>query len=244
MQPRNCSLPNMSCCNLPLTFFHQNMECLPKSYSPQYWCYKRLHFLYHHYTLHLRSFSHSQECFDQGLQNHAQEGNDRRCGCYRVYKSCWSHMNPSHHTEANSEKMTSSDSAKVKSPFLIRYVFSYTFKQKGLSRHCCHEEAFSGVGGSRTLVRTRKPYAFYTLIPDFIFVLRQDLDHQPEPYPLNFHQYIEACTDYFRFSCAAGSSDSEQHLWGDVPFLYLVKELSSWSTVLRSSSESILVVAN
>ena len=29
----------------------------------------------------------------------------------------------------------------------------------------------SGAGGSRTLVRTRKPYAFYTLILAFVFVL-------------------------------------------------------------------------
>jgi len=35
----------------------------------------------------------------------------------------------------------------------------------------------SGAGGSRTLVRTRKPCAFYMLIPDSVFVRRQDLDH-------------------------------------------------------------------
>ena len=54
-----------------------------------------------------------------------------------------------------------------------------------------------GAGGSRTLVRTRKPYAFYTLIPDFIFVLRQDLDHQSQPYPLKLHPAAEASTRLF-----------------------------------------------
>ncbi len=87
-------------------------------------------------------------------------------------------------------------------------------------------EGGGGAGGSRTHVRTRKPHAFYTLIPDFIFERRQDLDHQPAPYPLKFHQDGEAHPDYFRFSCAAGSSDSEQHPWGDVSFPHLVKELS------------------
>ena len=79
--------------------------------------------------------------------------------------------------------------------------------------HCRHEDKldevggkvelinlYCGAGGSRTLVRTRKPYAFYTLIPAFIFVPRQDLDHQPRPYPLKFHQTAEARPDYFRFT--------------------------------------------
>ena len=50
----------------------------------------------------------------------------------------------------------------------------------------------SGAGGSRTLVQTGKPYAFYTLILDFIFVLQQDPSHQLQPYPLNLHHAIEA----------------------------------------------------
>ncbi len=81
-----------------------------------------------------------------------------------------------------------------------------------------------GAGGSRTLVRTRKPYAFYTLIPDFVFVHRQDLDHQPMPYPLKFHTGSGAYLHYFRFVCAAGSSGSEQHPWSDVSFHHLVTE--------------------
>ena len=57
-----------------------------------------------------------------------------------------------------------------------------------------------GGGGSRTLVRTRKPYAFYMLISAFIFVMQQDLSHQLHPYPLKFHPVIEAWQDYFRFN--------------------------------------------
>ena len=36
-----------------------------------------------------------------------------------------------------------------------------------------------------------------------VFVLRQDLDHQSQPYPLKLHLSIEAYTDYFRFTCTA-----------------------------------------
>jgi len=50
----------------------------------------------------------------------------------------------------------------------------------------------SGAGGSRTLVQTGKPYAFYTLILVFVFVLQQDPSHQLQPYPLRFHPAIEA----------------------------------------------------
>ena len=45
--------------------------------------------------------------------------------------------------------------------------------------------AVCGPAESRTPVRTRKPYAFYMLIPAFIFVMQQDLNHQLHPYPLN-----------------------------------------------------------
>ena len=51
-----------------------------------------------------------------------------------------------------------------------------------------------------------------------VFVPRQDLDHQPRPYPLKLHQCTEAYTDYFRFTCTAESLDSEQHPWSDVSF--------------------------
>ena len=62
---------------------------------------------------------------------------------------------------------------------------------------------FCGAGGNRTRVQTRKPYAFYMLIPAFIFVMQQDLDHQLHPYPLKFHHTVKARHDNSRFSCAA-----------------------------------------
>ena len=60
-----------------------------------------------------------------------------------------------------------------------------------------------------------------------VFVLQQDPDHQLQPYPLKCHLSVEAPTGYFRFVCAAGSSDSERHPWSDVSFPHLVKKLSS-----------------
>ena len=60
-----------------------------------------------------------------------------------------------------------------------------------------------GAGGSRTLVQTGKQYAFYMLILAFIFVRRQDPDHQPEPYSLKLHPRIGTCEDYSRFTCTA-----------------------------------------
>ena len=55
-----------------------------------------------------------------------------------------------------------------------------------------YQRNVSGAGGSRTLVQTRKPYAFYMLIPAFIFVMRQDPDHQSHPYLLKFHLTVGA----------------------------------------------------
>ena len=60
-----------------------------------------------------------------------------------------------------------------------------------------------GAGGIRTHVRTRKPYAFYMLIPDNVFGHQQEPDYQPIPYPLKFHLHTGAYTGYFRFSCTA-----------------------------------------
>ena len=55
------------------------------------------------------------------------------------------------------------------------------------------------------------------LIPAFIFVMRQDLGHQPHPYPLKFHPAIEAWQDYFRFNLRRwisgfGTTSSERRL--------------------------------
>ncbi len=33
-----------------------------------------------------------------------------------------------------------------------------------------------------------------------VFVRRQDLDHQPTPYPLKLHPHSEASKGYFRFN--------------------------------------------
>ena len=41
------------------------------------------------------------------------------------------------------------------------------------------------------------------LFQTLIFVIWQDLNHQPYPYPLKFHRGIEAYNDYFRFICTA-----------------------------------------
>ena len=85
----------------------------------------------------------------------------------------------------------------------------------------------SGAGGSRTLVQTGKPYAFYMLIPAFIFVMRQDLDHQPQPYPLNFHPPAEASKRLFpiflhRYTFLIRNNIQKS----DVSFSHLVRELS------------------
>ena len=51
-----------------------------------------------------------------------------------------------------------------------------------------------------------------------VFVTQQDPDHQLRPYPLKLHPCGEAHTGYFRFTCTALPSDSEQHPWSDVSF--------------------------
>ena len=83
-----------------------------------------------------------------------------------------------------------------------------------------------GAGGNRTRVQTRKPYAFYTLIPDFDF--RATARPGPPTGALSpkSHHDNGACHDYSRFSCAAEPSDSEQHPWSDVSSCHLVTGLS------------------
>ena len=63
-----------------------------------------------------------------------------------------------------------------------------------------YQRNVSGAGGSRTLVQTRKPYAFYMLIPAFIFVMQQDPDHQLHPYLLKFHLTVGAPDRLFPIS--------------------------------------------
>ena len=83
--------------------------------------------------------------------------------------------------------------------------------------HKSYDLQLGGAGGSRTLVQTGKPYAFYTLILALIFVLWQDPGHQPQPYPLRFHLQCEAIASYSRYCCAAeseslGKTASERRL--------------------------------
>ena len=75
----------------------------------------------------------------------------------------------------------------------------------------------SGAGGSRTLVQTRKPYAFYMLIPVRIFVKQQEPDDQLLPYPLMIHCHIKAYNNYFRICCTAWLTASEKGLSGRWP---------------------------
>ena len=108
----------------------------------------------------------------------------------------------------------------------------------------CLTRIYCGSGGNRTLVRTRKPYAFYMLIPAFIFVMQQDPDHQLHPYPLKLHPIIEAWQDYFRFNLRRlifgfGTTSSERRL-----VLSPGDGIEPQSTILRLGSESILIVAN
>ena len=83
----------------------------------------------------------------------------------------------------------------------------------------------SGAGGSRTLVQTGKPYAFYMLIPDFIFVMRQDPDHQSHPYPLKLHPSVEAPKRLFPIILHRYTFPIRNNIQkSDVSFSHLVRE--------------------
>ena len=58
----------------------------------------------------------------------------------------------------------------------------------------------SGAGGSRTLVQTGKPYAFYTLIPAFGFRAPTRPGPPIDTLAPKFHLHVGAHTDYFRFN--------------------------------------------
>lgn len=62
-----------------------------------------------------------------------------------------------------------------------------------------------GAGGSRTLVQTGKPYAFYTLIPAFGFRVAARPGPPTATLSSKFHPPTEALTDYSRFVCTAYS---------------------------------------
>lgn len=87
---------------------------------------------------------------------------------------------------------------------------------------CPRLYAWSGAGGIRTHVQTGKPYAFYTFIPAFDFRVTARPGPPTDTLASKFHPCIEAYTSYFRFSCTANPSDSEQHPWSDVSSHHLM----------------------
>ena len=64
-------------------------------------------------------------------------------------------------------------------------------------------QILGGAGGSRTLVQTGKPYAFYTLIPDFGFRAAARPGPPTTALSSEFHADGEARRRYFRFICTA-----------------------------------------
>ena len=95
---------------------------------------------------------------------------------------------------------------------------------KGLRR--CRRFSLSGAGGSRTLVQTAGPYAFYTLIPALVFVCRQDPGHQPTPYPLNLTLQAGLCRAIPDIAAPLCRNASGREPPSGVPFRHLVAELS------------------
>ena len=71
-----------------------------------------------------------------------------------------------------------------------------------------------GAGGSRTLVQTRKPYAFYMLILAFVFVLQQDPSHQLQPYLLKLHRGVGVPPRLFPIYPAPLSPQIRNHILG------------------------------
>jgi len=103
---------------------------------------------------------------------------------------------------------------------------------------------YGGAGGSRTLVQTGKPYAFYTLIPDFGFRAPTRPGPPIDTLAPKSHPCIGACRDYFRFNLRRwilrfGTTSLERRLV-QLPG----SRIEPQSTMLRLGSESILVVAN
>ena len=75
----------------------------------------------------------------------------------------------------------------------------------------------SGAGGSRTLVQTGKPYAFYTLIPAFGFRVPTRPGPPIDTLAPEFHPQVGALEDYSRFNLRRwifgfGTTSSERRL--------------------------------
>ena len=79
------------------------------------------------------------------------------------------------------------------------------------------QEKLCGAGGSRTLVQTGKPYAFYTLIPAFGFRAAARPGPPTDALAPKFHPTVGAQWDYFRFNLRRlifgfGTTSSERRL--------------------------------
>ena len=103
---------------------------------------------------------------------------------------------------------------------------------------------YCGAGGSRTLVQTGKPYAFYTLIPDFGFRAPTRPGPPIDALAPKSHPTVGAQWDYFRFSLRRwifgfGTTSSERRL---VPSPS--DGIEPQSTILRLGSESVISFAN
>ena len=76
---------------------------------------------------------------------------------------------------------------------------------------------YCGAGGSRTLVQTGKPYAFYTLIPAFGFRVPTRPGPPIDTLAPEFHPQVGALEDYSRFNLRRlifgfGTTSSERRL--------------------------------
>lgn len=92
---------------------------------------------------------------------------------------------------------------------------------------------FSGAGGIRTHVRTRKPYAFYMLIPAFGFRVAAEPGPSTDTLsPLNFIKAAGHTLTISDLSAPLDQEDSEQHPLSDVSSHHLVTGLSQ-STILQ-----------
>ena len=87
----------------------------------------------------------------------------------------------------------------------------------------CFKKNFRGAGGSRTLVQTGKPYAFYMLIPDFVFRAAA----RPGPPTATLSPKISSCRRSFSLTISDLTAPpcrraSEQQPPGDVSSSHLV----------------------
>ena len=93
----------------------------------------------------------------------------------------------------------------------------YNKKYRQLIESQRHITKLRGAGGIRTLVQTGKPYAFYTLIPDFGFRAPTRPGPPIDALAPKSHPCIGACKNYFRFSLRRlifgfGTTSSERRL--------------------------------